>query len=445
MFNKVLIANRGVIALRIMRACRALGVRAAAIYSEADAASPHVAEADEAVLVGPPPAAASYLNIEAILAAARQTGAEAIHPGYGFLAENAEFARRCELAGRVFIGPPAGVIEQMGDKAAARRLMQAAGLPVVPGTSDYLPAGPAEVLALAESIGYPVLIKAAAGGGGIGMTLAAGPDKLLKGVEQARRRAQQAFGNPALYLERAIPRPRHVEVQLLGDHQGGLIHLFERECSVQRRHQKVLEEAPAPGLEPDLRTRLAEAALAAGRAVGYQNAGTVEFMLDAERNFYFLEMNTRIQVEHGVTELVCGVDLVQEQIRLAAGEPLSIRPEALGPRGHALECRIYAEDPVTFYPSPGTITAYEAPRGEHIRLESWAAAGSVITPFYDPLLAKLIVWGAERVEAIERARAALAQFRIEGIKTNIPLHQRILAEPAFVGGQYDVELLSRMG
>jgi acetyl-CoA carboxylase biotin carboxylase subunit len=443
MFDKILIANRGEIALRVIRACRALGIKTIAVYSEADAGARHVSEADETVLIGPPPAPASYLNIEAILAAARQTGAQAVHPGYGFMSENAEFARRCAEAGLVFIGPPPDVIQKMGDKVAARQMMAAAGVPVVPGTLGYLNSDPSELAALAERVGYPLLIKAAAGGGGIGMIQVAGPEKLAGGLEQAQRRAQQAFGNPSLYLERYIPQPKHIEVQLLGDRHGQIIHLFERECSVQRRHQKVLEESPSSALDQETRQKITQAALAAGRAVGYQSAGTVEFIMDPQRNFYFLEMNTRIQVEHPLTELITGVDLVQEQIKIAVGEPLSLRQRDLTQRGHAIECRIYAEDPVNFFPSPGKITAYQEPHGEHIRLDSWVEAGTSVSHFYDPLLAKLVVWGTDRAEAIARTQAALARFQIEGIKTNLSLHQKILAHPAFVAGTYDTGLLSK--
>lgn len=443
MFDKILIANRGEIALRVIRACRALGVKTVAVYSEVDAGTRPVSEADEAVLIGPPPAPASYLNIEAILEAARKTGAQAIHPGYGFLSENAEFARRCAEAGLVFIGPPAEVIQKMGDKVEARRLMAAAGVPIVPGTPGYLNADPGELVALAESVGYPLLIKAAAGGGGIGMIQVTAPEKLTASLEQAQRRAQQAFGNPSLYLERYITQPKHIEVQLLGDLHGQLIHLFERECSVQRRHQKVLEESPSPALGAETRQRITQAALAAGQAVGYQSAGTVEFIMDQDRRFYFLEMNTRIQVEHPVTEMITGVDLVQEQIKIAAGEPLAIRPSDLTQQGHAIECRIYAEDPVNFFPSPGTLSVYQEPSSEHIRLDSWVQAGTVVSHFYDPLLAKLVVWGADRAEAIARTQEALAQFRVEGIKTNLPLHQKILVQPAFVAGTYDIGLLAK--
>ncbi len=443
MFDRILIANRGEIALRVIRACRALGVSPVAVYSEADAQARHVREADEAVLLGPPPAPASYLNIPAILEAAHQTGAQAIHPGYGFLSENAGFAEQCREAGLVFIGPPAEAIRKMGDKVAARNLMAAAGVPIVPGTSGYLTSDPAELAALAEQVGYPLLIKAAAGGGGIGMIQVAGPEKLQAALEQAQRRAQQAFGNPALYFERYIQQPRHIEVQLLGDQHGQLIHLFERECSVQRRHQKVVEETPSPAVDPDTRRHITEAALAAGRAVGYYSAGTVEFVMGQDRRFYFLEMNTRIQVEHPITELVTGVDLVQEQIKIAAGEPLSWRQDDLTQRGHAIECRIYAEDPVNFYPSPGTITHYQEPRGDHIRVDSWVQSGVVVSHFYDPLLAKLVVWGQDRAEAIARTQEALNQYKVEGIKNNVVLHQKIMAHPAFAGGNYDVSLLSK--
>jgi acetyl-CoA carboxylase biotin carboxylase subunit len=443
MFDRILIANRGEIALRVMRACRALGISPVAVYSEADAGARHVLEADEAVLLGPPPAAASYLNIPAILEAARQSGAQAIHPGYGFLSENADFARQCQEAGLVFIGPPVEAIRKMGDKVAARNLMAAAGVPIVPGTAGYLNSDPAELAALAEQVGYPLLIKAAAGGGGIGMIQVAGPEKFITGMEQAQRRAQQAFGNPALYLERYIQQPRHIEVQLLGDQYGHLIHLFERECSVQRRHQKVVEETPSPAVDPETRQKITEAALAAGRAVGYYNAGTVEFVMGQDRQFYFLEMNTRIQVEHPITELATGVDLIQEQIKIAAGERLSLRQSDLTQGGHAIECRIYAEDPVNFYPSPGTITTYQEPSGEHIRVDAWVQSGTVVTHFYDPLLAKLVVWGQDRAEAIARTQEALNQFKVEGIKNNVVLHQKIMAQPAFASGNYDVSLLSK--
>jgi acetyl-CoA carboxylase biotin carboxylase subunit len=443
MFNKVLIANRGEIAVRVIQACRALGVSTVAVYSEADEAARHVAEADEAVLLGPAPAPLSYLNVEAILTAASETGVDAIHPGYGFLAENAAFARACAEAGFTFIGPPVGVIEKMGDKVEARRIMQAAGVPLVPGLTAYLPDEPEQVAGIADEVGYPLLIKAALGGGGIGMMRVAEPGKLARSLEQARRRAGQAFRSEAIYLERAIERPRHIEVQLLGDGEGNLIHLFERECSVQRRHQKVIEESPSPFMTPQRRDAITGAALRAGEAIGYQSAGTVEFIADPDGDFYFLEVNTRIQVEHPVTEMITGVDLVQQQIRIAAGEPLALSQQEARVNGHALEFRIYAEDPVTFYPAPGAIEEYEEPSGEHIRVDSGVRAGDVVTHFYDPLLAKLVVWGTDRSEAIERAREALSSYHITGVKSNIPLHQKILEHPGFLQGNYDVQLLSK--
>ncbi|MFN8497922.1 MAG: acetyl-CoA carboxylase biotin carboxylase subunit [Anaerolineae bacterium] len=443
MFRKVLIANRGEIALRVIRACRALDIPTVAVYSEADAGARHVQAADEAVLLGPPPAPASYLNVAALLAAARGSGADAVHPGYGFLAENAAFAQACHDAGLTFIGPSPDVIRQMGDKVEARQAMQAAGVPVVPGLLTYLPDDPHEMQALAAQVGYPLMIKAAAGGGGIGMQRVASPEKLGQALEQARRRAQQAFANPALYLERAIDTPRHIEVQLLGDHHGQLTHVFERECSVQRRHQKVIEESPSPFVDDRMRAGLLAAAVRAGQAVGYTSAGTVEFIADRDRNFYFLEMNTRIQVEHPVTEMVAGVDLVQAQVRVAAGERLGPAWNSLRQRGHAIEARVYAEDPVTMYPSPGTITAYEEPAGDGVRIEGWVTDGTVVTPFYDPLLAKVVVWDETRDRAIQKMRDTLARYRIEGIKTNISLLQKVLDHPGFVAGQYDVTLLSK--
>ncbi len=442
MFERILIANRGEIARRIIRACRAMGISPVAVHSEADAGALYVGEADEAVPVGPPPPAASYLRIDAILEAARRTGAQAIHPGYGFLAENAVFAERCAQEGVIFIGPTADVIRQMGDKVAARRLMQAAGVPIVPGTVAYLPADLAGAEAEAEAVGYPLLIKAAAGGGGIGMVRVLSREQLPGSLAQAQRRAEQAFGNGGLYLERAIGAARHVEVQVLGDRAGRLVHLYERECSVQRRHQKVLEETPSLALDDRSRRAITAAALAAARAVGYQSAGTVEFILDEEGQFHFLEMNTRIQVEHPVTEMVTGVDLVQQQIRIAAGEPLGIAQDAVMTRGHAIECRIYAEDPDTFYPSPGVLQAYQEPHGGHLRIDSGVRAGDTITHFYDPLLAKVVVWGSNRTAAITAMRDALDGYRIEGVKTNIPLHQRILTHSSFVDGTYDVTLLT---
>ncbi len=444
MFSRVLVANRGEIARRVIRACRALGIETVAVYSDADADAPHVREADRAVRVGPPPAVQSYLNMEAILQAARQTGCDAIHPGYGFLSERAEFARRCEAAGLVFIGPPAGVIAAMGDKVRARRLMHQAGVPVVPGSLDGLPEDPAAAADAAEAVGYPLMIKAAGGGGGIGMVRVAGPADLPAALEVAARRARQAFGNAALYVERLLDRPRHVEVQLLGDRHGRLVHLYERDCSVQRRHQKIIEESPSPALDEATRDALTAAAVRAGTAVGYQSAGTVEFLLDRDGRFYFLEMNTRIQVEHPVTEMRTGVDLVQLQIRLAAGEPLPLAQEDIRPRGHALECRICAEDPVTLYPAPGTVTAYREPSGPHVRVDSGVEAGTAVTPYYDSLLAKVVVWADDRPAAIARMIQALQAYRIEGVATNIPLHLRVLAHPEFAAGRHHTEFLAEL-
>jgi acetyl-CoA carboxylase biotin carboxylase subunit len=442
MFSRVLVANRGEIALRVIRACRALGVETVAVYSDADAGARHVREADQAVRVGPPPAAQSYLDMDAILQAAHRTRCDAVHPGYGFLAERADFARRCEEAGLVFIGPPADAIAAMGDKVRARRLVHQVGVPVVPGSLDYLPDGAAEAAEAASALGVPLVIKAAGGGGGIGMVRVTDPAALPSALEIAARRARQAFGNAALYAERLLDHPRHVEVQLLGDRHGRLVHFFERDCSIQRRYQKIVEESPSPALDAATRAALTAAALRVGEAVGYHSAGTVEFLLDRDGRFYFLEMNTRIQVEHPVTEMRTGVDLVQLQIRVAAGEPLPLTQEDIRPRGHALECRICAEDPATLYPAPGTITAYQEPAGAHLRVDAWVEAGTLITPYYDSLLAKVVVWGEDRPSAIARMVAALRAYRIEGVVTNIPLHLRILDHPEFARGEYHTEFLA---
>jgi acetyl-CoA carboxylase biotin carboxylase subunit len=439
-FRTVLVANRGEIALRIIRACRALGIRPVAVYSEADAGAPHVRAADQAVLLGPAPARESYLSIERILAAARTAGADAVHPGYGFLAENWRFAEACHAAGLVFVGPPAEVIRAMGEKTAARRLVARAGVPVLPG-SDRPVASADEARAFAATVGYPVMLKAAAGGGGIGIALVPGPERLDAVFAIAQRRVQAAFGDGAVYVERALDRPRHVEVQVLGDHHGTLVHLLERDCSIQRRHQKLVEECPAPGLDPALRRRLHEAGLRAAAAVAYRNAGTVEFLVEGDR-FYFLEMNTRLQVEHPVTEEVVGRDLVQAQLRIAAGEPLGWRQAEVTARGAAIECRVYAEDPDrSFLPSPGTVTALELPDGPGIRHECGVEPGSVVTVHYDPLLAKVVAAGRDRAEAVERLADALARYRIEGVKTTLPLHRRILASPAFRAGAVHTRFL----
>ncbi len=440
MFRTVLIANRGEIALRIIRACRKLEIRAVAVYSDADAAAPHVRAADAAVAIGPAPAAESYLSIERILAAARSVRADAIHPGYGFLSENWRFAEACRKAGLVFVGPPAEVIRAMGNKLEARRLVGRAGVPVLPGSEG--PVGsPEEAAEIAAAIGYPVMLKAAAGGGGIGLARVAGPEKLASALAMARRRVQSAFGDPAVYLERAVERPRHVEVQVLGDEHATLVHLLERDCSIQRRHQKLVEECPAPRLPDGLRTAIHAAGVRAAATAGYQNAGTVEFLVEEDR-FYFLEMNTRLQVEHPVTEEVTGRDLVEAQFRVAAGERLPWTQGEIRPRGAAIECRIYAEDPERgFLPSPGTITALELPEGSGLRQECGIECGSVVTVHYDPLLAKLIAWGPDRDEAIDRQRDALERCRIEGVKTTLPLHRRILASPAFRAGAVHTRFL----
>ncbi|MDP3937052.1 MAG: acetyl-CoA carboxylase biotin carboxylase subunit [Deltaproteobacteria bacterium] len=441
MFRKVLIANRGEIALRVQQACRELGIRTVAVYSEADAGAPHARAADEAVLIGPPPARQSYLDADRILEAARATGAEAIHPGYGFLSENAGFARRCREAGIVFIGPQAEAIESMGSKAAARDLMRKAGVPVVPGSPG--PTGSLdEAKKIAADVGYPVFVKASGGGGGIGMQLVrddAGLDKVFEG---ARSRAESLFGDASVYIEKCLPGPRHVEFQVFGDARGNIVHLFERECSIQRRHQKVIEETPSTALTPELRKQMGEAAVRAAAAVDYVNAGTIEFLVDADRNFYFIEMNTRLQVEHPVTEVTCGVDLVHLQLRVAAGELLPFSQDAIKPSGHAIEFRIYAENPAkNFMPSPGTISKWKTPEGEGVRVDSGVGEGSVVSVHYDPLLAKLIVSGASREEAVLRALVALEGYVVEGIHTNIDLHKEVLRHPEFRAGEFDTGFL----
>jgi 3-methylcrotonyl-CoA carboxylase alpha subunit len=443
MFRKLLIANRGEIAVRIVRTCRALGIATVAVYSEADRRALHVLEADEAVPIGPPPVTESYLDIEAIVAAARRTGAEAVHPGYGLLSENAAFAEACQRADIVFVGPPPQAIRLMGDKAAARRLAAAQGVPIVPGY-DGDSQEPRALLAQARRLGFPVMVKAAAGGGGRGMRLIEEEDGFLEAVEGARREAQRAFGDGRLLLEKAVQGARHVEVQVLADAHGNYIHLGERDCSLQRRHQKVVEEAPSPAVDEALRQRLGEAALAVARAAGYVNAGTVEFLLDAEGNFYFLEMNTRLQVEHGVTELVTGLDLVALQLLVAAGEPLPLRQQEVRLRGHAFQCRIYAEDPLAGYlPSAGLIAAFQPPQGEGIRNDVGTYAGDEVTAYYDPLIAKLLAWGAHRREALARLRAALESYRIEGVRTNLPLLRAVMAHPVMAAGQVTTDFLER--
>jgi len=440
----VLVANRGEIALRVIRTARRMGIRAIAVYSEADADLPFVRAADDSVLLGPAAPARSYLDVAAVLAAARQAGAQAVHPGYGFLAENAAFAASVIEAGLTWVGPPPSAIEQMGDKINARNLMERVGLPVSAGSRQAVPDVTA-ALVEAERIGYPVMIKAAAGGGGIGMSAAADPEQLKAGFETARSRAERFFGSPAILLEQFLTAARHVEVQILGLADGSVVTLGERDCSVQRRHQKVAEETPSPGVGPQLRSRMLAAAIRAGEAVGYRGAGTVEFLVDeAAQQFVFLEMNTRLQVEHPVTELVTGIDLVEQQFRIADGGDASFDPATTSSSGHAVELRVYAEDPRRFLPSPGTIGDWTEPAGPGVRVDAGYAAGNTVTPFYDPLLAKLCVHGADRAQALERARAAVAAFVITGLKTNLPFHAELLASSEFVSGAYDTSIVDRM-
>jgi acetyl-CoA carboxylase biotin carboxylase subunit len=440
--RSVLVANRGEIARRVIRGCRALGVRAIAVYSEADAAWPHVADADEAVPIGPAPARQSYLDIERVIDAARRTGAQAIHPGYGFLSENWRFAQACEVAGLIFVGPSWPVIQRMGDKIRARRIMAAAGVPVVPGSD-----GPVESVEAAREAaaraGYPVMLKASAGGGGIGMVKVADEAALPAAFASAQRRAQAAFGSGGLFLERYVQAARHVEVQVFGDAAGHVVHLHERECSIQRRHQKLIEETPAPHLSADLKARLTTAAVSGARSVGYVNAGTMEFIVTGEE-FFFLEMNTRLQVEHPVTEEVTGLDLVQAQLRVAAGEPLPWTQEQIPQRGASIECRIYAEDPAKhFMPSPGKLTRLRLPAGPGIRLECGVAEGVEVSVHYDPLLAKLIATGRDRDEAIARMSGALDAFVIGGVKTVIPFHQRVMRSELFRAGTVHTQLIEQ--
>ncbi|MEV4821665.1 biotin carboxylase N-terminal domain-containing protein [Micromonospora sp. NPDC049274] len=444
MIESLLVANRGEIARRVIRTAKRLGIRAIAVYSEADADLPFVTEADEAVLIGPPNPAQSYRNVEAILAAAKSTGAQAIHPGYGFLSENAEFARTVEASGLIWVGPGADAITAMGDKINARNLMAAAGVPVAPGTTDPAADLDAAVAAAAE-IGYPVMVKAAAGGGGMGMGVAVDDAALRIEYDKVRAFAERMFGDGSVLIERYFPRVRHVEVQILGLADGRVVALGERECSVQRRNQKLVEESPSPAVSPELRARLLAAAVRAGEAVGYRNAGTVECLLNPETNeFFFLEMNTRLQVEHPVTEYVYGIDLVEEQLRVAAGLAPTFDPDALAPSGHAIELRINAEDPKRFLPGPGVIRTWVEPAGAGVRVDSGYAEGNTVTPFYDSLLAKLILSGDTRDEAIERAKAAVAEFQIAGPKNNLPFFAELLENDEFLDGTYDTGIVSRM-
>src|SRR3954471_13247930 len=439
MFSKVLIANRGEIALRVVRACQELGVRSVAVYSDADARAPHVREADEAVHVGPPPSAESYLRGARLIEGARRRGAEGIHPGYGFLSEREWFARAVREAGLVFVGPPAEAIAAMGSKTAARQLAIAAGVPVVPGTTEAL-RDEADARAVAERFGYPVLLKAAAGGGGKGMRVVRDAASLGPSLETARREAKAAFGDDAVYVEKYIVGPRHVEIQVLGDTHGTMLSLNERECSVQRRHQKMIEEAPSVAVTRELRRRMGETAVRAASAAGYVNAGTCEFLLDANGEFYFLEMNTRLQVEHPVTELVTGLDLVQWQLRIAAGEKLPFKQKDIGPRGWAMECRITSEDPANnFLPSTGHITYLHVPTGPGVRWDSGVEVGSDVGLFYDPMLAKLIVWADNREHAIERMHRALLELTIEGVETARDFHLRVMEDAEFRAGKISIQ------
>jgi acetyl-CoA carboxylase biotin carboxylase subunit len=434
MIRRLLVANRGEIAIRIIRACRELGIETVGVYSDADRHAPHVLAADRAVHLGPPPAVESYLKVEALVDAARRTGADAVHPGYGFLSERAQFARACEQAGLVFVGPSADAMELMGSKVGARRIMQQAGVPVVPGET-VAEQSERSITEAARRLGFPLLLKPSAGGGGIGMKIVREESGLVESVRAATREAQAAFGDATLYIERLVERPRHVEIQIFADGLGNVVHLFERECSVQRRHQKTIEESPCKSLSSAIRTRMGEAAVAAARAVGYRNAGTVEFLLESdgeEARFYFLEMNTRLQVEHPVTEAVTGVDLVHTQLRVASDEGLPWSQSMLAQRGHAIECRIYAEDPAhDFLPQAGRLLLYREPQGPGVRVDSGVTEGDEVSVYYDPLLAKLIVWAETRDAAIRRAIAALRDFHILGIRTNITFLLAILDHPQF--------------
>jgi acetyl-CoA carboxylase biotin carboxylase subunit len=443
MFSKILIANRGEIAVRIIAACRELGIATVAVHSEADRECLHVKLADESVCIGPPPSADSYLNVTSVIAAAEITGAEAIHPGYGFLAENARFAEITHECGLVFIGPSADAIRLMGNKAAARSAVAAAEVPVLPGSDGPLTSSD-HALELASEIGFPVILKASAGGGGRGMRLAWNLEELQSAYDTAWSEAERAFGDPTLYLEKYLQNPRHIEFQVLADSRGRVIHLGERECSIQRRHQKILEEAPSAAIGDELRAEMGRAAVAVARAARYVNAGTIEFLLGDDDCFYFMEMNTRIQVEHPVTELVTGVDLLREQLRIAGGEPISMpKRRQIRPNGHAIEFRINAEDPDTLAPSPGRITHLVLPGGPGVRIDTHLYAGYTVPPFYDSLIAKLLVYGADRDEAIVRGRRALKMFQIEGIKTSIPLHLKILDDHDFNAGSFSTSFMER--
>jgi acetyl-CoA carboxylase biotin carboxylase subunit len=440
MFDKILIANRGEIALRIQRACREMGIKTVAVHSEADADAKYVMLADESVCIGPPPSRDSYLNIPAIISAAEVTDSQAIHPGYGFLSENADFAERVENSGFVFIGPKAESIRMMGDKVQAKIAMKKVGIPVVPGSEGELPDDPKEMRRIAASVGYPVIIKAAGGGGGRGMRVVHTEAALPNAVNLTRSEAQSAFGNPMVYLEKFLENPRHIEIQIIADEYRNAVFLWDRDCSMQRRHQKIIEEAPAPGLKPRLRDRIGERCAEACRKLGYRGAGTFEFLYENDE-FYFIEMNTRVQVEHPVTEMITGIDIVQEQIRVAAGHKLSVRQKDVQLRGHAIECRINAENPITFVPSPGRITQFHVPGGPGIRVDSHVFQNYYVPPYYDSLIGKVIAHGDTREQALARMRTALSEMAIEGIQTNLSLHQELLNDAAFVNGGISIHFL----
>ena len=442
MFEKILIANRGEIALRVQRACRELGIRTVVVHSEADTEAKYVKLADESVCIGPAPSRESYLNVPAIIAAAEVTDAQAIHPGYGFLSENADFAERVEGSGFVFIGPRPDNIRLMGDKVSAKHAMIKAGVPCVPGSEGVLPEDPKEIVRIARKIGYPVIIKAAGGGGGRGMRVVHTEAALLTAANMTRTEAQAAFGNPAVYMEKFLENPRHIEIQVLADSHKNAVHLGERDCSMQRRHQKILEEAPAPGLATKLRDAIGERCAEACRKINYRGAGTFEFLYE-NGEFYFIEMNTRIQVEHPVTEMVTGIDLVQQQIRIAAGEKLPFRQRDILLRGHAMECRINAEDPYKFTPSPGRITSYHSPGGPGIRVDSHVYAGYTVPPHYDSMVGKVIAYGATRDQAVRRMQVALSEMVVEGILTNIPLHRELLLDARFLRGGTSIHYLEQ--
>jgi acetyl-CoA carboxylase biotin carboxylase subunit len=442
MFKKILIANRGEIALRIIHACRELGIKTVAVYSEADENSLHVRFADEDVCIGPPRSADSYLNVPAIISAAEITGADAIHPGYGFLSESAYLAEVCEACHIRFIGPDPSVIKLLGDKARAKKAMKKAGVPMLPG-SDGPVTGEEQALKVAKDVGYPVIIKAVAGGGGRGMRVVRNPGELPNALRTAQREAEAAFGNGDVYVEKYLENPRHIEFQIIGDHHGNVVHLGERECSIQRRHQKLIEESPSPALSDKIRKKMGSVVVDAAKAVQYTNAGTFEFLMDPEGRFYYMETNTRLQVEHPVTEMVTGIDIVKEQIRIAAGERLSFKQSEVTFTGHSIECRVNAEDPETFAPSPGTIHAFSVPGGPGVRIDTFAHAECTVTPYYDSMIAKIIVHGRDRDEAIARMRRTLEMTVIEGIKTSIPMHLRILGDPDFIAGRLGTSFMER--